>query len=211
MRTIALSISFLTLVFNFASANLILNGSFENNDIRSNSWKAFSAGAVDGWSGTNMELWDNFQNLTAFDGSQYAELNANGNGGSYSILQTFTSSKGATYDLSFAYAARRANESFKLEIFSGVNDNNMLFSRVFNDHEIKNWNEFYGQFVADSIATTISFSTINIGTYGNFLDNIVVNQASPTSATSSVSVSEPMSLAVLSLSIFVLMRRKKLK
>lgn len=40
--------------------NLILNGSFENNDIKSNSWKVFIVGIVDGWSGINMELWDNF-------------------------------------------------------------------------------------------------------------------------------------------------------
>ncbi|WP_032096017.1 MULTISPECIES: DUF642 domain-containing protein [unclassified Alteromonas] len=211
MRKITVVISLLFLVCNVASANLILNGSFENNDIKSNSWKAFSAGSVDGWSGTNMELWDNFQNLNAFDGSQYAELNANGNGGEYSILQTFTSSKGAIYDLSFAYAARRNNDSFELEIFSGDNDSDLLFSQVFNDHKIKSWNEFYGQFIADSVSTTIRFSTINKGTLGNFLDNIVVNQASATAGISSVSVSEPMSLAVLSLSIVVLMRRKRRK
>ena len=41
----------LSLVFGVsttAHANLILNGSFENNDIKSNSWKAFTAGTVMG-------------------------------------------------------------------------------------------------------------------------------------------------------------------
>lgn len=209
MRTTTAVLCLLFSINNLASANLILNGSFENNDIRSNSWKSFSAGSVDGWSGTNMELWDNFQNLNAFDGSQYAELNANGNGGRYSIFQSFASSENTVYDFSFAYAARRANESFQLDIVSG--NNTILFSQMFDDHKIKNWNEFYGQFIADSVSTTIRFSTINTGTYGNFLDNIVVSQASFIQSMSSVSVSEPMSLAILSLSAFVFMRRKKMK
>ena len=194
-----------------AHANLILNGSFENNDIRSNSWKAFTAGTVEGWSGTNMELWDNFQRLNAFDGSQYAELNANGNGGQYSIFQIFSTEAGNTYDVSFAYAARRSGESFQLDILSDTNS--VLYSQVFDDHAIKSWSEFYGDFVAQTALTTIRFSTINTGTYGNFVDDIVVTAApSFTASVSSVSVSEPASLAILlPLSAFALMRRKRSK
>jgi hypothetical protein len=82
----------LSLVFGVsttAHANLILNGSFESDDIKSNSWKLFAEDTVTGWSGTDMELWDNFDRLNAFDGSQYAELNANVRGVSYSIFQNF--------------------------------------------------------------------------------------------------------------------------
>ena len=194
-----------------AHANLILNGSFENNDIRSNSWKAFAAGTVDGWSGTNMELWDNFQRLRAFDGSQYAELNANGNGGRYSIFQTFSTEADSTYDVSFAYAARGKGDSFRLDILSDTDS--ILFSQVFDDHAIKTWSEFYGDFVAQSALTTIRFSTINKGTLGNFVDDIVVTAAPSFSASvSSVSVSEPASLAILlPLSALVLMRHKRAK
>ena len=194
-----------------AHANLILNGSFENNDIKSNSWKAFTAGTVDGWSGTNMELWDNFQRLNAFDGSQYAELNANGNGGRYSIFQRFATEVGATYDVSFAYAARRSGESFQLDILSDTDS--ILYSQVFDDHSIKIWSEFNGDFVAQTALTTIRFSTINRGTYGNFIDDIAVTAVpSFVASASSMSVSEPMSLAILlPLSAFALMRRKRTK
>lgn len=207
-----LTVLFLVLgVSTSAHANLILNGSFENNDIRSNSWKAFTAGTVEGWSGTNMELWDNFQRLNAFDGSQYAELNANGNGGRYSIFQTFSTEAGNTYDVSFAYAARRSGESFQLDILSDTNS--VLYSQVFDDHAIKSWSEFYGDFVAQTALTTIRFSTINTGTYGNFVDDIVVTAApSFTASVSSVSVSEPASLAILlPLSALALIRRKRAK
>jgi len=192
-----------------AHANLILNGSFENNDIKSNSWKAFTAGTVDGWSGTNMELWDNFDRFNAFDGSQYAELNANGNGGRYSIFQSFSTEVDMTYDVSFAYAARRKGESFQLDIFSDTDS--VLFSQVFDDHAIKSWSEFYGDFVAQTTLTTIRFSTINTGTYGNFVDDIVVTAAPRFSASvSGVSVPEPASLAVLlPLAAFALIRRRK--
>lgn len=205
-----LTVLFLVLgVSTSAHANLILNGSFENNDIRSNSWKAFTAGTVEGWSGTNMELWDNFQRLNAFDGSQYAELNANGNGGRYSIFQTFSTEAGNTYDVSFAYAARRSGESFQLDILSDTNS--VLYSQVFDDHAIKSWSEFYGDFVAQTALTTVRFSTINTGTYGNFVDDIVVT-AAPRFAASVSSVSEPASLAILlPLSAFALIRRKRTK
>ena len=203
----------LSLVFGVsttAHANLILNGSFENNDIKSNSWKAFTAGTVDGWSGTNMELWDNFQGLNAFDGSQYAELNANGNNGRYFIFQSFSTEADATYDVSFAYAARGKGESFQLDIFSDTD--NILFSQVFDDHAIKTWSEFYGDFVAQTALTTIRFSTINTGTYGNFVDDIVVTEAPRLASVSSVSVSEPASLAILlPLSAFAFIRRRRAK
>ena len=194
-----------------AHANLILNGSFESDDIKSNSWKPFAEDTVTGWSGTDMELWDNFDRLNAFDGSQYAELNANVRGVSYSIFQNFKTEAGTTYDVSFAYAARRNGESFKVDIFSETDS--VLFTQVFNDHNVKRWSVFFGDFTAQTSLTTIRFSSLNAGTYGNFIDNIVVTEAPSFSASvSSVSVSEPASLAILlPLSSFAFIRRKRVK
>ncbi|GMM71026.1 hypothetical protein MTsDn5_09780 [Alteromonas gracilis] len=156
-----------------------------------------------------MELWDNFDRFNAFDGSQYAELNAKGNDGRYSIFQSFSTEVGMTYDVSFAYAARRKGESFQLDIFSDTDS--VLFSQVFDDHAIKTWSEFYGDFVAQTTLTTIRFSTINTGTYGNFVDDIVVTAAPRFSASvSGVSVPEPASLAILlPLAAFAVLRRRK--
>ena len=190
-------------------ANLILNGSFENNDIPNNSWRPFNAGTVDGWSGTNMELWDNFQRFKAFEGRQYAELNANGNGGRYSIYQTINTIAGLSYDVSFAYAARRrSGESFRFDILD-VSDS-VLFSQVIDDHLVKSWSLFSGGFVALSDFTTIRFSTINRGTYGNFIDNVSVTGApTPALRASSVSVPEPSSILLLSAAIVFFARLRK--
>ena len=192
-----------------AHANLILNGSFESDDIKSNSWKPFAEDTVTGWSGTDMELWDNFNRLNAFDGSQYAELNANVRGVSYSIFQNFKTEAGTTYDVSFAYAARRNGESFKVDIFSETDS--VLFTQVFDDHNVKRWSVFFGDFTAQTSLTTIRFSSLNAGTYGNFIDNIVVTEA-PSFSASVSNVSEPASLAILlPLSALALIRRNRKK
>ena len=112
--------------------------------------------------------------------------------------------------MSFAYAARGKGESFQLDIFSDTD--NILFSQVFVDLAIITWSEFYGDFVAQTALTTIRFSTINTGTYGNFVDDIVVTEAPRLASVSSVSVSEPASLAILlPLSAFAFIRRKRAK
>lgn len=192
-----------------AHANLILNGSFESDDIKSNSWKPFAEDTVTGWSGTDMELWDNFNRLNAFEGSQYAELNANVRGVNYSIFQNFKTEAGTTYDVSFAYAARRNGESFKVDIFSETDS--VLFTQVFDDHNVKRWSVFFGDFTAQTSLTTIRFSSLNAGTYGNFIDNIVVTEA-PSFSASVSSVSEPASLAILlPLTALALIRRNRKK
>ena len=58
----------------------------------------------------------------------------------------------------------------------------MLFTRVFDDHNVKRWSVFFGDFVAQTALTTIRFSTINAGTYGNFIDNIIVVTEAPSLA-----------------------------
>jgi hypothetical protein len=209
MRKVAAVFLALMSICGVSHANLIVNGSFENNDIPNNSWRPFNAGTVDGWSGTNMELWDQFQRFKAFDGRQYAELNANGNGGRYSIYQTINTIAGQSYDVSFVYAARRRkNESFRFDILD-INDS-VLFSTVIDDHKVKSWSEFYSEFTAQSNLTTIRFSTINRGTYGNFIDNVSVTGAPALALrASSFSVPEPSSILMLSAAMIFLAKRRK--
>jgi uncharacterized repeat protein (TIGR01451 family) len=69
----------------------IVNESFENPVIPSNSYRILHESAIEGWSTTatdgSIELWsDRFLGVPAFDGNQFAELNANQNSALYQNL-----------------------------------------------------------------------------------------------------------------------------
>ncbi|WP_102795237.1 DUF642 domain-containing protein [Bowmanella denitrificans] len=158
-----------------AEANLIVNGGFEQPDVAHNSWKWFSSSQVDGWQGSNLEIWDHYNGFTAAEGQQHAELNAHaGSGGAFSIFQTFETEIGAVYDLSFFYAARSSNdEAFRLNLTSGAQD---IFNQLFDDHLVRQWRQFSMTFTAIAQSTTLRFTSVApyAGTVGNFLDNVVV-------------------------------------
>lgn len=213
----------LLLASGFAQASLIVNGSFEDDNIRANSWKAFSAGTVTGWEGSNMELWDNFRKFIAYDGDQYAELNAGGENGAYSIFQSVSTIQGAVYDVSFAYAARSStNESFLFEVIDASNQT--LFSQIIDDHAVKMWSVFETSVTALSEITLFRFTSISGGTVGNLVDAItvtsedafltvtspfVVSTTDTTFAlTSAVSVSEPTTGLLMAFLAGCLLRRK---
>ncbi|MFC3093524.1 PEP-CTERM sorting domain-containing protein [Alteromonas sediminis] len=159
-----------------ASANLIINGSFEDNDVQQGKWKWFYAEDVNGWNGSTIEIWDNFKGIDATEGNQFAELNAHSNGKKqFGIFQTFQTNVGQTYDVSFAYRARQSNkEAFEI----GLSDSNdvSFFNQIMDDHIVGEWSFFKGSFVSTTSTTSLWFSTVNpySGTVGNFIDNISV-------------------------------------
>jgi hypothetical protein len=171
-----------------ASANLLINGSFENPDVNTGTWGWFTSANVPGWNGSNIEIWDNFSGVSAYEGSQFAELNAHpSNNQPFSIFQSFTTNSGQWYDLSFAYRARSSNsESFKLAI------DNMDW--LFADHTTAGWSVFSTSFQASGASSTISFTSVSplTGTIGNFLDDVKVTTHQ---------VAEPATLALLGLGL----------
>lgn len=193
-----------------ASANLIVNGSFEDNDVRGNTWRWFTADRVNGWQGSNIEIWDDFLGVQAVEGTQFAELNAHGQKGQpFTIFQTFNTQVGVTYDLSFYYRARRSsNEAFEVS----VDDNNAqnLFSRVVDDHVKGQWSFFTAQFVAVSQQTSLFFASIfpHSGTVGNFIDDVRVVGA-PSFRTQSVTEPSSILLVLLSAGGIVWLRRNR--
>ncbi|MEW9798314.1 PEP-CTERM sorting domain-containing protein [Alteromonas sp. CYL-A6] len=197
-------------------ASLIINGSFEDNDVRNGSWKWYNAANVNGWHGSNIEIWDSLYRFDSFDGEQHAELNAHGGSGgmAYSIFQTFTTEISSRYLVSFAYAARSSlAEAFRFDILGCSND--VLFSQTIDDHTIKNWSEFSTTFVAVSTESTIRFTSLNgNSTVGNFLDAInVAEDPGPQTVISSTSVPEPatMFLSAMALTGFLVRRRSLTK
>jgi hypothetical protein len=185
-----------TIVTPSAQASLIVNGGFEANPLSNNQWNYFNAEQVLGWEGSNVEIWHHLNGVMAPEGKHHAELNADGkNNGAWSIFQTFATTKGQLYDFSFYYRARaNTKEAFEFSIGN--------VEALVKQHSTSAWNKFSGSFVADSISSTIRFTSLNTGTVGNFIDDVVVTQAlTPLQA----EVPAAPTLAVLGLGLLVLL------
>lgn len=151
-----------------AQANLIVNGGFEDNNVAPNNWAYFPSSSVNGWEGDNIEIWDSFGGVVAPEGQQHAELNAHPYDGSvFSIFQSFATVIGQTYDVSFFYSARESNnEQFSFSVDT--------LSALLNDHVVGSWKQYTGSFVASTTVSTITFTSYDNSTVGNFLDDVVV-------------------------------------
>ncbi|MFC3120408.1 response regulator receiver protein [Agaribacter flavus] len=194
-----------------ANANLIVNGDFESSDVSPNTWQWFTSNEVDGWQGSNLEIWNTFRGINAYSGSQFAELNAHGQRGqSFTIFQSVQTQIDSLYQISFSYRARRnENEAFE---FSLNNGNSSFYSALIDDHTPQDWQSFQYSFVATSSITEVAFSSVfpKRGTRGNFLDDVVLLQLAQAQSTQ---VSGPAStgLILLGFSLIALFsyRRKQ--
>lgn len=151
-----------------ANANLIVNGGFEDNDVAAGGWTYLSANDVNGWEGSNIEIWDHVNGVVAPEGQQHAELNAHPyTGFMFSIYQTFNTVIGQSYDVSFFYSARSSNdEAFNFSVGN--------LASLVNDHVVGSWSQYTNSFVATNAFTTITFTTTDTSTVGNFLDGVSV-------------------------------------
>jgi hypothetical protein len=191
-------------------ANLIVNGGFEDSSVAHGKWRWFKSSDVNGWGGSNIEVWDHLGSVKAYEGSQHAELNAHAGGsGGYSIYQTFATDIGNTYDLSFAYGARvNDKEAFRVEVIGS----NELINDVVQDHTVGNWSKYINSFIASSTETTLRFTTVTPGsaTLGNFLDDIYVGSAKVHAVPELSATSAPLSILLIgSLLALGIERRKK--
>ena len=185
-----------------ANANLIANGGFEDNNVAAGSWNYFSSASVNGWDGDNIEIWNQFGGVVAPEGQQHAELNAHPFDGSvFSIYQDFATVIGQTYDVSFFYSAREsASEAFNFSVGS--------LAALLDDHVVGSWSQYTGSFVATSLLSTITFTTADTSTIGNFLDDVVVVADVNSNPHTSVPESSPLVMLLIGLGGLVLIRRK---
>lgn len=188
----------LTLASFSSQATLILNGDFEANAVNSGSWSWMSSSLVEGWEGSNLEIWHGLNGVNAISGNNFIELNAHGaNQGNWSIFQTFATDIGQQYQFSFYYRARNnSNEKFAVEL-AGMN-------WLFDDHTTQGWNYFSNSFVATGSNTTLRFTALNSGTIGNFIDAVQVS-----SVPSIQAVPEPASLAAFGVGLLALLTARR--
>ena len=183
------------------NANLIINGSFENNPVKHGSWKWFQSNDVAGWQGSNIEIWNNLFGIDAVDGVNIIELNAHPKSATqFSINQSFNSQPNVEYTLSFYYRARKSlSEAFAVSL---LNVNIPFYHQVLDDHTTSEWRYFTTVFSAQSALTTLVLSSITplSGTNGNLIDSILIIDSSAEQPY--LSVSEPPLLGLLLLSVF---------
>lgn len=174
--------AFALLIANIASANLIVNGSFEYPVVTDHSgqWEQFSS--IDGWADADKIEYQSYLLFgSAADGNQYVELDSNRGDGNNWLVQTFPTVIGQSYLFSFAYSPRQ-----------GVSDNT-LFAGVISYYDTPKWLtfgsvnksgiglkgtdwEYYTySFTADWTEATVAFADGGPDdSYGTFLDDVSV-------------------------------------
>ena len=203
------AVPFLTAVFlSFpVAADLLVNGSFEDEDVANNSWKAFSPDQVDGWDGSWVEVWDGLFGRVAADGEQFAELNSinKGNHSPFTLYQSVGVEAGGLYNVNFAYQARQnKNEAFTFSLLDSTGD--AFFSQDIIHSDTSTWTRFDYDFSAPDELITVSFSSITTGTLGNLIDDVSLSRPNDNISTD---VAGPGSAVIALLPIaFIALRRR---
>jgi len=175
------------------------NGGFEAPVIPNNSYRQLLENTVPGWSTTatdkKIEIWSTpFNGVTAFEGRQFAEINATQTAALYQDLPT---TPGQTLTWSLAHRARQGTDTMRVVIGSpgtpGVE--NARFSDT-----TAGWGRHTGTYVvpADQTITRFAFEAVSTGsgnpTIGNFLDDVSFGSPSCVLATKSVTPSGPVNV-----------------
>ncbi|MEZ4615115.1 MAG: hypothetical protein R2867_06305 [Caldilineaceae bacterium] len=147
----------------------VINGSFESPDIRttlaltSKQWGsypkiavAYKSFLIDGWSTTatdsEIELWrSGFEDVRAYDGKQFAEINANQ---SAALYQEVATSPGSTMKWSFAHRGRTGVD--KIELLVGPPQGPHVSMGVFATGT-QAWSVYTGTYVVPAGQTTTRF------------------------------------------------------
>lgn len=167
-----------SLVVGSAHANMITNSSFEVGDYSgaNSSWERLSSGdtRLTGWTiGGNGVDWHNtaefFPSYNGLSTEHMIDLNLDGNNGSGSIAQTFATTAGETYTVSFDMASPfNKGISVMVDSFGGT------FNQLYPGRPLT-WIQWSFDFVADDSFATLTFSSLDSGSYwGAILDNIDV-------------------------------------
>ena len=207
--------------FCFASslkANLLVNGGFEAPTLPKDTYSIMDQSKVPGWKSTAtdhmIEVWSTpFNGVSAFEGNQFAELNANMQEAVYQDISGVAA--GDLLSFGFAHRGRAAVESMRFTITDlgidgiyGTADDITLFAKTYSDGT-GGWNSYTSATEAPIISKgdtmRVSFQSLTPGSVGNFLD------AASFDATPATVAPEPGTWAALSFLCFAAVGRTALQ
>jgi hypothetical protein len=168
---------------------VITNGGFEASSLAAagSDW-AMSTTAAPGWSTTVpdhlFEIWTSgFYGVSAYEGNQFIELNANQQGMVYQDVSGLAA--GQLIDFSFAHRGRVTDEAMQFSITDlgadglfGTADDSTLFSKIYTDG-ISGWGYYTSSgeapVAANGDTLRFAFQSEVPGSLGNFLDGVNVS------------------------------------
>jgi gliding motility-associated-like protein/uncharacterized repeat protein (TIGR01451 family) len=160
----------------------IVNESFENPVIPSNSYRILHESAIEGWSTTatdgSIELWsDRFLGVPAFDGNQFAELNANQNSALY---QNLCLTPGTVMAWSLRHRGRAGVDVMRVRIGADLASATVQ-ATMSDDNDA--WGYYSGFYTVPTgqVNTTFIFEAVSTATgslsVGNLIDDIQITIA----------------------------------
>ena len=164
MKKYGLAVAAVALMALPAQAALIVNGGFESPVIAANNYYTFSSEsdpALPGWTVISGDVDVNSSNGfgTPFSGAQWLDLSGNVRG---SIAQSFATTPGASYQLSFAYANNvHASSAMATMSVLGAGINPLLTADLYHVGSVignMNYYTYSSSFVANSSLTTLQFA-----------------------------------------------------
>jgi hypothetical protein len=161
---------------------VIVNPSFEANDPQgpgAANYEIYANGSVVGWDSASgeIELWDtNFNSVPAYEGSVFAEMNANVPGALY---QNICMVNGESIGWTFAHRARAGGPAtqtarFQIATSSGTQIQ-LLASQSSTINNVWNVNTGTATYSGASGVQRVQFITTDAGSFGNFLDDIRIS------------------------------------
>lgn len=176
-----------TLAASGASANLLINGSFESPTISFPFYENYGPTNLGNYGGTSFSGWTITVNNVdivsqvggwpagAADGVQYLDLVGYGSTGG--IAQSFATAIGQTYSLSFAYANNPGSTSSAAANVAvlGAPGISSVFTHSISTTNNLGWTIFSGWFIANSTTSVLDFSnTVGRNNGGVLLDAVNV-------------------------------------
>lgn len=166
--------AFLVTLSTFANANILQNGSFEQNSQANYTWVFHTGNSVNSWnisSGAGIEILNDVEGVV-LNGVNYIELDSHNN---TVIAQSVTTSAGTLYELLFDYSPR-VNQQANTNGFSAF-WNDTLLAEITGTGGVNSLWVTQHFFVTDADSDVLQFATTGTDDgFGGNIDYVQLNE-----------------------------------